>query len=427
MTSGVRAEIIEAGLLTTRLGTLGAVVELARPFTHDELCGALTRLLRVFPVLDTRYEARLWRDRWAPAAQPVEAAFRWLAPADLEAATQAAVGEPLDPVLERPVRLTALNAGGGQRLVLVMPHLVADGAGALATLHELLAQLAGTGFAAPPPMNRGLLQLGAGIGLRRWPQALREFLREARRLVDVPRLSVWAARFTPAPAPTQAWSRIFVDEAASAAFAAQCKALGATVNDGLIAAALAVVAKRQPAGRAGVAYTINLRRFLPPRPIVANVSGFTMVALPVAETRDLATSIPKVAAVTGEHKEGLPGVGSVLFPLGLFGWWGHGLAHVFGHFFRWVMVRQGERMAVMTNVGVLDQAVEPLADRVADAWVFGPFVPDFPAPISLATSFRGRLSICVCAARISSDQVAELAEEWKSVLAQGQEPRAIRL
>lgn len=415
----ITADIMDAGLFGTGLGELTGVVDLASPLDEGLLRRAVAGLLRAFPVLDGRYVPGFWRDRWVSDEKPAESVVLVESVTDLDHAVRKAASYRFDLLTERPIRVTLLRSPSGERLVLHMPHQVADGNGVLTAMHELARQLAGSGAAGPIAMNRSPLQLAGAIGAAKWPQAMAEAARETARIFEAVSLAPWCEGFGAATSDRGvAFENVALDAHGTAAFHEACKAAGATVNDGLSALALHAATGRSRGDRVGVAYTINLRRFLPDnRPIVSNLSGFTSVVLPCATARDLGRAVPAVARITGGQKSRLPGVGSILLPLGIFGWLNHGFVHAFGGVFRQIMQAQARRTPVMTNVGVMDPYLAPLGDKVRDAYMAGPFVPGFPAPTAMATTFRGRLRVNIAATgALDPRGVTDLAASWRDAM-----------
>lgn len=410
---------MDAGIYGVNLGELTVVVDLAAPLDEGRLRDAVGGLLRAFPVLNGRFVTGFWRDRWVASDAPAGDAIVVADTRDLDAATRQAASHRFDVLRERPIRVTLLRDGAAHRLLLHMPHLVADGNGVLTVMHELARQIAGTGAAAAIPMNRSPLQLARALGVGKWPQALLEAGRESARIVEAVGLAAWCAGFAASTADEGvAFENVALERAATAAFHDACKQAGATVNDGLTALALGVAAAHSAGDRVGVAYTINLRRFLPDaRPIVSNLSGFTSVVVPAGTARDLGACVPAVAKITGGQKARLPGVGSVLLPLATFGWMSHGFVHRFGGLFRAIMQAQAKRTPVMTNVGVMDPYLAPLGDAVRDAYMAGPFVPGFPAPTAMATTFRGKLTVNIAAnAALDAKCATQVAASWRDAL-----------
>lgn len=415
----ITADIMDAGLYGTGLGELTVVIDLAAQLDEVTLRRAVTGLRRAFPVLDGRYVTGFWRDHWVSDEADVGPIVYVEDVPDLESATRKAASYRFRLANERPIRITLLRSPVGQRLVLHMPHQVADGNGVLTVMHELAKQIAGAGAQAPIPMNRSPLQLAGAIGVAKWPQAMLEAARETARIFEAVSLAPWCEGFTPGQSTAGvAFENVTLDTHGTAALHEACKQAGATVNDGLSALALNVAAGHTRGDRVGVAYTINLRRFLPDnRPIVSNLSGFTSVVLPCEVARDLSRAVPAVAKITGGQKSRLPGVGSILLPLSTFGWLNHGFVHAFGGLFRTIMQAQARRTPVMTNVGVMDPYLAPLGDQVRDAYMAGPFVPGFPAPTAMATTFRGKLRVNIAATEsLDPRGVTDVASSWRNAM-----------
>jgi NRPS condensation-like uncharacterized protein len=406
--------IHDPALFTLDAGNIGAVVELRGSYDEATLVGAVDRLFRRFPILGCRYVHGFWRDRWEPMEGAPEACVRIADAADPDAAVREALGEILDPLAGPSLRLHLLRTERGGRLALVMTHMMVDGNGLLTTLRALGEALAGTGPAGPQPTNRSFFQLFRALRLRHYPRVLLEMLRDAGAFTGVMRASRWGEAFEAAAGDRVHAHRVVWTNEASRAFHAGCKLAGATVNDGLVANALGIVSRIAPGPRVAVAYTVNLRRFLrDDAPVVANLSGFLPVVAGRAIAEDPAAALAFANRRIGEHKQGFPGLGSNLLPLALLGALPHGLIRPSARVVRRWFHSQGRRAMVMTNVGPMDDYLAPFGNAARDAWVLPPTFPGFPAPISLVSTFGGRMSVCVGGPRtLQAEDVARVAAAW---------------
>ena len=129
--------------------------------------------------------------------------------------------------------------------------------------------------------------------------------------------------------------------------------------------------------------------------------------------------IAAVADRTGEHKRRLPGIAFSLLPVLFFWWLPSGPMHFFGvRIFGRAAVAQGRKFAVFTNVGAMDPFLEPFGEDALEAYMIGPFQRGFEVPIVIASGFRDRLSICVCAADdLTRESVQGLVSDWREILA----------
>ncbi len=281
----------------------------------------------------------------------------------------------------------------------------------------------GRGAPGSVPMDRSFGQIVRALHLRDLPTLAVELLRQMRMNLSVPFLPNWTKGFHPLP-PSQSdglyrVERITLKGPASTAFAATCKQHGATVNDGLLAAA--AKATLPLAGRGtGIAYTVNLRRFLTnPGPIIANLSGVGSVHVDQQMASDTGRLLKGVAKQTGEQKARLPGLAFGLLQLMFFGWLTHGLLHAFGRYiFQKGMLMQATRTPLMTNVGVLDPYLAPFGDFARDGWMSGPFYEGFPAPAAMVTTFRGNIHVCLSScSHLPAEEVRDYADLWREALA----------
>jgi NRPS condensation-like uncharacterized protein len=419
----IPAQIVEPVLYGTNIGQLVVTVDLSRQWTAAEMTAAVRGLVRAYPILGCKYVPRFWRDRWEPVPDfPIERIVSVRAARDLESETRALASEKIDTGREWPLRVRLLTHAGGSRLIVVMPHLVADGNGMLVAVRELAAQMMGGGAGGSVPMNRSFGQIVRALRVRELPTLAGELVRQMRRNLSVPFLPKWTNGFHPLPAAERDGldnvERITLEGASATTFTANCRRHGATVNDGLLAAA--AKATLPLAGRGtGIAYTVNLRRFLTdPGPIVANLSGVGSVHVDHAMAQDSGELLRNVARQTGEQKARLPGLAFGLLQLILFGWLTHGFLHLFGKFaFEKGMLLQATRTPLMTNVGVLDPYLEPFGDLARDGWMSGPFYIGFPAPGAMVTTFRGNISVCLSACdHIPAEEVRGYAELWREAL-----------
>ena len=186
----------------------------------------------------------------------------------------------------------------------------------------------------PPAGDRSLVRLVGRAALRNLPGALADLVLEFQRTLAAPLLPRWDHGFPPARAATGAsWRRIRLTAAQSAALGAAARAAGGRVNDALVAAAIRVAAERT-GGRAGAAYTVDLRRYAAaPVFSVANLSGVNMVTLSPAQLASPQAALEGVVLITGGQKSRTPGLAFTLLPLIFVGWLTHGMLHSFGRAF----------------------------------------------------------------------------------------------
>lgn len=320
----IRAVTQDATLLPVELGNISLVVDVDAVWSADALTTAVQRWIRVFPILGCHLRCGFWRDQWEPFTVPLSTFVHVATSAQLEADTLTAISEPVDVTAGAPFRLSALTSDNGQRtrLVLSTSHVLSDGNGALLMLSELCSQLAGGGRSEPVVMNRSFLQLLSAAGPAKWPMLLWEMVKDTGSFMDALKASSWTKRFTPVPDTGRACvKRLHFSKETSIAFRRACKAAGATINDGLVAEALRVGSCFSDGAKIASAYTVNLRQFLPEeRVTISNLSGFMMVVADRDIAADPERNLAFVHARIAQHKKGIPGLGSNLFPIVNFGW-----------------------------------------------------------------------------------------------------------
>ncbi len=383
---------------------LHLLVDLDRRLDLPVLERALVGLVDAFPVLGCRYRRGWWRDRWVPWQGEPASRVQVQAVHDVEAATRALVRCPWRSDLEPPVRFTFLRHGGGGRLVLSLLHMVADGGGVKAAGGVLAALLAGVDPAPLPTADRRLTVVPRSLRLRDLPVLARELVREgllplSMLRVRPLRLELGAGDGGTAPS----WRTAAVEPTRPA---------GATVNDLLVAALLRMAAQRSDRGPVGVAFSVDLRRFLRDSLArVTNLAGATVVTL--SRARAGGDVLAATSARIGEVKRRLPGLPYMLGPALLFGWLPHALVRGVGRAFIHMVLRRGARVPILTNIGPLDEALAPLGDAVRSASIVGPFLHDAPVPVVTATGFRGALTLQVGGTGTWS---AEALERWAAEL-----------
>ena len=405
MPDHVRAELVEPPVFGVGLRhqhmQIHALVDLRRDFEPGALTEAMARLLAAYPVLGCRFEARAWRARWVPLGI---AAGSLVHCEDIERGALAErtrhwVGVPFEPAERAQVRLVSLSHPGGSRLLLSVAHLAADGAGALALTHALGRALTRPHAALPEAAPRDLGRVIRAIKPRDWPVLAMEIVREGLRPLKMLQIRRRDPPFAPTEGSAPDWRTIVLEGEARHHFVGVCKGQGATVNDGLVGALALVEAGWRPRGPSAVAYTINLRRFLPdPGAVIANLSGVSVAVLPRRALGSLASAARAAAAVVGEQKRRLPGLAFNLFPALLLGWMPHGISRMLGGPFLAFVFRTAHRALVLTNVGPMDTFVAPFGDEVVDATILGPFSRRFPVPVAVVTGFQGRIKINLCSA-----------------------------
>lgn len=408
------AVVHDPGMLTIDIGQLAAVVRLRRRFSRAEWVAAVEGLRKAIPILGCRYERRLLRDRWSPVQTAPETLLSFSDHAPTDDGMHEVLQAPLDVLAGRTFALRIFEEPGASTLVLNMPHMLVDGNGLLVTLRELASQLIGRGATVPLATDRSFWQILRAVPWRRWPRVVAETWRDVASFLRLRRVSPWCQASSATAARTQ---RVHLDRSSSAAFFESCKRAGATINDGLVARALELAAPRAASRFVAAAYTVNLRKFLPTdQPIVGNLSGFVLVAADRQSCDGSPRFVSAIHSRIDEQKLGMPGVGSNLFALLPLGWLPHALLRAAAHGVRHAFLAMGKRAMVMTNVGPIDAYVAPFASLVDDAWVTPPTFPGMEAPISLASSYAGRLTVAVGGPRLADEEISRVAADWHRLL-----------
>jgi len=380
---------------------LHMLVDLRRTFSRVALEEAAGAVLAAFPVLGCRYRRSWWRDRWVPARVEIAdlVLVKAVAEQEIDEATRAWVDQPYDPVSEPPFRVAFFEQPRGGRLVISVHHMLADGAGALAVAHLLTAHLAGVAPRKPVSRERSFLQVARGLRCGDLPLLLTELVREGLQPLTILRVRRRDRRILPGSRGRSSphWRTLELSEERARRFADRCKAAGATINDGLVAAIAGVAAGYTGHGPVAAGYTIDTRRYLAvPSLVVANLAGVALVVLPRRSLREGGSALAAAARACRSQKRRLPGLALNLLTILLLGWLPHGLIRRCGGGVLGVLRSYLERALAVTNIGSLDADLAPLGDDVVRASVLGPFLGGISAPILTVTGFRGSLTLHAC-------------------------------
>lgn len=404
---------------------IAIALELSRQLSYEQIARAVKGLVSSFPILACAYRPGFWRDRWIPLAEfPIEkVVFVEEVGADLSEREIFYLSRFFDPEKEWPFRIVCLNHDQGCRLLLIYPHLIGDANAGLSIIWALGKFLHNQPLPENLPMNRSIGQLARALGIRSIPTLAGELLRELSKVVYLPFLGRWDREFSYALdlSGRMNYSRISVTGPLFQQFISTCKRHNATINDGLVAISAMVALKRAKSRFSGTIYTVNLRRFLKnPGPIIANLSGVNTLPVSAKSANTIEQLIQAVALRTQEHKRRLPGIAFNLLPMIFVGWLPFGPIHLFGRkVFNQLVSRSVKRLAVFTNVGSMDEYLEPFKAEVVDAWMMGTFQRQFPAPVAMASGFRDGVSVCLSAADdLTKESVDKLAEDWNGILDQ---------
>ena len=397
------------------------LVDLRRRFSKDELVSALRGLVAAFPVLGCRYQPRWWRDRWVPWQGDLAEMCHVAHTDDLEAATTAWAARPMRYLEEPTVRLAFFGHvdGEGGRLVLGLHHMTADGGGTKAAGAVLAALLCGVEPDPPVSDDRALRNVIRSLSLKDLPVLLQEMALES--VTPLSMLRVQALDHGPpggSGAPEPQWSPVVLQPQRALRFAAAAKAQGATINDALVASVARMAARRSERGPVMVAYTVDLRRYLPvKRAQVTNLAGVSMVVLARAATRSASDSVDAVVSVIGEQKRRLTGLAYALLPAFTVGWLPHAIVRRVGALIIGQILKRFHRAIAVTNIGSLDAVLAPFGDDATSASVTGPFIHGNIVPIITVTGYRGSLTLQVVSTNTHSRAYLEtFATELEATL-----------
>lgn len=376
-----------------------AVIDLSRTFSRGELERAVAATLADFTVLGKRYQPGFWRDRWLTVEGPISDAVHVEETADLEARTEAWLRRSLVATRERPLRVVALAGEGRMRMILSVLHLAVDGAGIAAVAHVLGSHLHGTPPALPVERRRDIWRALDGLGYRHAPVIARDLVRLAVQTVRHFAAARRERAYGRDRAAPSAWRHIVIASDELRRIQARCSAR-TSVNDLLIAALARVAAGRSRGGPVVIAYTMDLRRYArAPRLTATNSSSILTAVVPrSAAAGDLEAAAGAVAAITARHRKSLVGPAFMLGPYALGAAMPHGVARALVRVLGPVLVDMPLRRGMLvTNVGRIDQGLEPFADDILSVRIVGPNVVGLPVPVVVAFGYRGDLHLDVFA------------------------------
>lgn len=377
---------------------LHALVDLVRPVTRGELEAAAGAVMEAFPVLGCRFQASWWRDRWLRWSGEVAELVHVerVDDGDLHDATRRQVERRFDHTRAPTWRLAFLEHGAGGRLVVSLHHMTGDGGGLKAVTNVVAAALCGVPPDPPPSPSRSMLTPARGLRLRDLPVLALEFVREGLQPLSVLRVRRLPRVARGGEDKRPIWRTVTLQGEPARRFVERCKASGATINDGLVAAALRLAARRGARGPVAAGYTVDLRRYLQsPMSVVTNLHGVALVVLPRRCAGSGDEALAAVSARIGVQKRRLPGLAYTLLPVLALSWLPHGLLRRVGGLVLRSVLRNLDRALAVTNVGSLDETLAPFGDAVVEASFLGPFVHGLPVPVIIASGFRGSLTLHV--------------------------------
>lgn len=393
-------------------------VDLARTFDRRQLEAAARQVIDTFPVLGCHYRPSWWRDRWLPWQGDVADLVHVEEVDDVDAATRSQIARRFDHVQALTWRLASLEHADGSRLIVSLHHMTGDGGGVKALASVLVASLCGVEPSPAPTASRSMLAPARALRLRDLPILALEFVREGLQPLSILRVRRLRAFEGGDGSAEPAWRTVRLTGERAATWIEGCKAAGATINDGLVAAVARLAARRADKGPVAAGYTIDLRRYLAPSSRITNLHGVSLVALPRERLTAPDDTLAAVHDRIGEQKRRLPGLAYTLLPLLLIGWLPHGLLRRVGRLVLNNVLGTLNRALAVTNIGALDETLEPLGHTATAASIVGPFVHGMPVPVMTATGFRGELTVHVQATgTLAPAALDELATELEETLA----------
>ncbi len=420
------AEILDVVLFSVarRHGYLGfhAAIDLRRSFTREQLEQAVRATIEDFPVLGCRYEPRFWRDRWVRAAEPISEMVHMSSATDeddIEAQTRTWIGQPLDALRCRPLRIVSCEHERGSRLVISILHTAVDGGGAMAIAQVLGSHLYGVRPPYPVAKQR---DLGRALERLRWfhlPVLAADVAKTATQPFEMAQVPPRERGFDTDDSSESSWRQVVVSAEQLERFKKRCKAQGASVNDGLIAALARVAASRSSHGPVSVVYTMDLRRYMKsPRLIATNLSAMIPAFLARQNVGDLDTTLNAVAKVTARHRKRFDGLAFLLAYAGMLAGAPHQLARWFvRRISSFVIDSPSSRALMMSNVGRLDDGLAAFGHDIEDLAVIGPDMKNIAIPAVVAFGFRGQLRLLLYGAPgIARETVDEYAHELREAL-----------
>ncbi|MBK8256318.1 MAG: hypothetical protein IPK82_27075 [Polyangiaceae bacterium] len=393
-----RAEPIDVGLFGSfkRYGDLGVhtVVDVRRTFAPEDVAAALAATITHFPVLGCIYEPRFFRDRWVVAKGPISNAFHFSKSDNVETETLFWTKKPLDPTVERPVRIVQFQMGDRSRFIVSLSHLAVDGAGMAAVGHVFASYLYGKSPRFPVETRRDLGRALSGLQIFHLPMLVRDTLHVLFQPLRVYRSARRKQPYPSGGSLEPAVRHLVFSSETLEKLKAKCGG-GVTVNDLLLAAVARAGARRAHSGDVAVHYTMDLRRFSrSPHLSATNASSILSAVIPQSALGDLPTAARTVRPLTQKQRNSLVGPAFVLLPSYLVNLAPHALVRALLPTVHPLAVDMPLRRGlIFTNVGKVDSGLGPLADDIEDVRVYGPNMIGVPAPAIVAFGFRGQLHL----------------------------------
>ena len=378
------------------------------------LIRAATASLAYVPLLECVFSPAPFRPRWIShgftgadlvVEESVDAK-------KLEERTTLVLTQVLSIETDPPLRLTLLHAASGDRLCVVMSHLVCDGAGLkqyLALLSDLYIRLF-SGLALPPARQtiRSARRLFCHM---RWPERLSLWFQQYDSLRQPASLRV---PFAGDPACPQIRTRSLPPDSL-AALKQYARAQGATINDVLLATYARALAKATGESHVSLPCPVDLRKYLGESdPLsICNLTTNYVVAVDIANNTPFVETLHAVSSQLSKQKASNACLKSVLL-----------VEFVFQLIPLCLMKRLFSRLFTIpvtsyTNLGVLDAqrlrfgAANATGGLLTGAIKYSPYfqisVSSFDQMLTLSCNLYGTASDCLTADAMLDSVVSELA------------------
>jgi NRPS condensation-like uncharacterized protein len=296
-------------------GRLYVVLDFAVLLEADRLRLATRRLLDAEPVLGCRFDdseaVPVWRRRADLDADPGFVLQE--AVTDIDSETVAVVAAEFDAVQSRNVTVHLLRHGAGDRLILGVSHVVADGGAVLLVLERFAALY--TGLAGDPafrlPANtapRDSFRWMADFSLRDRLKLLWRDLRDAPRMARGQQgFQRPYETFAAAPRRRPGLAKVTISAERLALIDAAAKARGLSRNDMLLAGfarAFIDFCHGDPRRSLQIVMPIDMRRYaaVESRPAICNLGGIANVFIAPGLGDGFADTLGRVAREMERHR-----------------------------------------------------------------------------------------------------------------------------
>lgn len=395
--------------------TIQILLDLEPVPAADQLIESLKRTMIQVPLLASRMERGLWRDKWIPIPDINHESL--LETIDLPedhsgksfdetayAAFEQRAEEKIDILKDPPVRMILFRRGSRGLLLLRFHHAIGDGNACLQVAGLMGENLSADPDSPPPspiPMNRGFFQLLRAFGLKDVPGIVQETLKEGFRPLIMPFTRPLIKEDDPDKSiPLKSsLARLVIEGDDYHLLQEKAKENGLTINDILVVGLLGLAGDMnsrlgQPSSRLAVTFSVNLRRFLKDTGVqITNLSALSLLVSSADKVAEFSSAAAEVREKSGEMKRHYLGVGSGLAPNLMPRLMPSPIMHVFfekyGHF----VVRQlATHTLFVTNIGAMDSYLASFGDRLKHASAIATIF-DLPIPLITATGSKDRITI----------------------------------